>query len=590
MDINHTPLTPGSVLSRKSASKAAHQPASRSIGSMSHPGRTIPSKPLSVGQTIRGEVTDLRNRQATITMDDGTQVTARLENGAQLSIGDTASFQVQDASAGSIVLKLLPMSENLVAGNAIMKALDEAGLPRNDKNIAIVRELINQQMPINKQSIQLLLRQSFQFKGADLGTLVLMNRHHIPVTESNIAQFQAYQSEEHPILNKIADMSQEIPALLSEVAKENSGQALGMFGRELLSILPENLPVDGQKAELSIDFLSSEERAALAELFPEGLLSEEAKETVLDGSASAKALLSLLPEEALSHPLAAVLEESLADYQAETGQLLSFLTPEELSAFAEQTKDFPLSLPLKEQIASGEASAGEVMAAIRDTLPQLSGSQVSELFQAPSFQELLRENILSGWTLNAKDLTKEKSVEKLYESMQKELASLSKLLKGGLPDSDAAASLSAKAQNVQQNMDFMNVLNQFYPYVQLPLQLKEQLTHGDLYVFTKKKELAKKKGQISVLLHLDMEQLGPLDIHLSLNKNAVSSAFYVEDRSIERLLSSNIEELSTALAEKGYQFSSSFSIRERSLDIVKDFIEKDAPQASMKRYSFDIRA
>ncbi|KSV59852.1 flagellar hook-length control protein FliK [Acetivibrio ethanolgignens] len=586
MAINHTPLTSGASSSQKSAS----QTASRSIGSMSNPGRTTPVRALSIGQTIRGEVTDLRNHQATITMEDGTQVTARLENASQLSIGDIASFEVQDMNSSSIILKLLPMSKGLVAGNAIMKALEEAGLPRNEKNIAIVRQLIDHQMPINKQSIQLLLRQSYQFKDADLGTLVLMNRHHIPVTEGNVSQFQAYQNHEHPMLTKIADMAQEIPALLSELTKENPGEVLALFGKELLSILPQKVSAYGHSPALPIDFLSPEEREALASLFPEETLPEEAREMLLKGSASTRAVLSLLPEEAQTHPLAALLSEHLADYQSETGQLISLLTPEQLSDFRDLTKDFSLPLPLKSQIASGEASAGEVLAAIRDALSSLSGQQVTKLFQAPSFQELLQQNILSGWTLSTKDLVKEKSIERLYESIQKDFAALERLLKGALPDSEAAASVSAKAQNLQQNMDFMNVLNQFFPYVQLPLQLKEQLTHGDLYVFTKKKDLAKKKDSLSVLLHLDMEQLGPLDIHLSMNRSEISSTFYVEDRSVERLLKTNIEELTKALSEKGYQLTSSFSIRERSLDIIKDFIEKDGAPAGMKRYSFDIRA
>ncbi|MFW5675374.1 MAG: flagellar hook-length control protein FliK [Acetivibrio ethanolgignens] len=586
MAINHTPLTSGASSSQKSAS----QTASRSIGSMSNPGRTTPARALSIGQTIRGEVTDLRNHQATITMEDGTQVTARLENASQLSIGDIASFEVQDMNSSSIILKLLPMSKGLVAGNAIMKALEEAGLPRNEKNIAIVRQLIDHQMPINKQSIQLLLRQSYQFKDADLGTLVLMNRHHIPVTEGNVSQFQAYQNHEHPMLTKIADMAQEIPALLSELTKENPGEVLALFGKELLSILPQKVSAYGHSPALPIDFLSPEEREALASLFPEETLPEEAREMLLKGSASTRAVLSLLPEEAQTHPLAALLSEHLADYQSETGQLISLLTPEQLSDFRDLTKDFSLPLPLKSQIASGEASAGEVLAAIRDALSSLSGQQVTKLFQAPSFQELLQQNILSGWTLSTKDLVKEKSIERLYESIQKDFAALERLLKGALPDSEAAASESAKAQNLQQNMYFMNVLNQFFPYVQLPLQLKEQLTHGDLYVFTKKKDLAKKKDSLSVLLHLDMEQLGPLDIHLSMNRSEISSTFYVEDRSVERLLKTNIEELTKALSEKGYQLTSSFSIRERSLDIIKDFIEKDGAPAGMKRYSFDIRA
>lgn len=579
MAIDHTPLTSG----------ATHT-TSRSISSMNNPGKSAPAKALAIGQTIRGEVTDLRNHQATIAMEDGTQITARLENASQLSIGDIAAFEVQDMNSSSIILKLLPMSKGQVAGNAIMKALEEAGLPRNEKNIAIVRQLIDHQMPINKQSIQLLLRQSYQFKNVDLATLVLMNRHYIPVTEGNVTQFQSYQNHEHSMLTKIADMAQEIPALLSELTKENPGEVLSLFGKELLSILPQEVSAYGHNPALPIDFLSYEDREALVDLFPEGTLPEEAKKMLLNGSASTKAVLSLLPEEAQAHPLAAILSEHLDDYQAETGQLISLLTPEQLSDFRELTKDFSLPLPLKSQIVSGEASASEVMTAIREALPSLSGQQVTELFQAPSFQELLRQNILSGWTLNTKDLVKEKSVERLYESMQKELSALERLLKGALPDSEAAASVSSKAQNVQQNMDFMNILNQFFPYVQLPLQLKEQLTHGDLYIFTKKKELAKKKDSLSVLLHLDMKQLGPLDIHLSMNRSEISSTFYVEDRSVERLLKANIEDLMKALNEKGYHLTSSFSIRERSLDIVTDFIEKDGVPASLKRYSFDIRA
>lgn len=586
--INHSPLTSGSV-SGKSSSKSTHSP-SKHIGSMSNPGRTTPPKALSVGQTIRGEVTDLRNRQATITTEDGVQITARLENGTQLSIGDVATFEIQELDAGSIILKLLPMSKSLVTGNAVMKALDEAGLPRNEKNISVVRQLINHQLPINKQSIQLLLRQSYQFKNAEISTLVLMNKHHIPVTEGNINQLQAYQNGEHPMLTKIADMSQEIPALLAELTKENSGEILGLFGKELLSVLSQKGSTYGQPASLSLDFLSAENRAALLELFPEDFLPDEAKNAILNGSASTKALLSLLPENAQAHPLVSVLQEQLADYALEQGQLNALLTPEQLTEFSNQISDFPLSFSLKEQIAAGEATNQETMSALRNILSQLSGSQVSDLFQANSFQELLRQNILSGWTLNATDLTKENAIQELYETLQKDMSALERLLNGALPDSEAATSVSSKAQNVQQNMEFMNALNQFFPYVQLPLQFKEKLSHGDLYVFTRKKELTKKNNTLSVLLHLDMEQLGALDIHISLNRNEINSAFYVEDRSIERLLRSNIEELSEALVEKGYLFTSNFSIREKEFDIVKDFIEKDTVISSMKRYSFDIRA
>ena len=60
---------------------------------------------------------------------------------------------------------------------------------------------------------------------------------------------------------------------------------------------------------------------------------------------------------------------------------------------------------------------------------------------------------------------------------------------------------------MQDNLQFMNTLNQIFPYVQLPLKLTEQLTHGELYVYTKKKDLSAQNKEVSILLHLDMDSL-----------------------------------------------------------------------------------
>ena len=57
----------------------------------------------------------------------------------------------------------------------------------------------------------------------------------------------------------------------------------------------------------------------------------------------------------------------------------------------------------------------------------------------------------------------------------------------------------------------------------------EQTSHGELYVYTKKRELAQNGSSISVLLHLDMNHLGPIDIHLSLTGKSVAAKFYLEE-------------------------------------------------------------
>ena len=63
--------------------------------------------------------------------------------------------------------------------------------------------------------------------------------------------------------------------------------------------------------------------------------------------------------------------------------------------------------------------------------------------------------------------------------------------------------------------DFLQQINQTYVYIQLPLHLRQgEHKTGELFVYTNKKNLARKDGQVSALLHLDMEHLGPLDVWL----------------------------------------------------------------------------
>ena len=175
----------------------------------------------------------------------------------------------------------------------------------------------------------------------------------------------------------------------------------------------------------------------------------------------------------------------------------------------------------------------------------------------------------------------------LYEQTQR-LSELNKtpLLSGFLSNGNP----ETPAQNLKQNMDFMNVLNQMFPYVELPLRLQDQVTHGDLYVYTKKQSLKKNPSNISVLLHLDMESLGPLDIKLNLSGNVIDSTFYFTDKDAMNLISGNIVLLEDALIEKGFLLKTAMELQAKPQNVIKDFIEKDVKEAPLQRYTFDIRA
>ena len=51
-----------------------------------------------------------------------------------------------------------------------------------------------------------------------------------------------------------------------------------------------------------------------------------------------------------------------------------------------------------------------------------------------------------------------------------------------------------------------------------------------------------------------------------------------------------IKFLKDAINNQGYAFTSEFFDKEKQIDIVKDFIEQEAPVGNFSRYNFDLRA
>lgn len=640
MELNNRVASAGSKINQASVPKQA----SHSVGHLSNYGRTAPVRELSVNQVIKGEVTDLRNNEVTVVLDDNTAITGHLENGSQLSIGDTVAFRVTDINARKVYLQVLPKSAAVVENSTISKALEEAGLPKNDKNQTVVRELINANMPINKQSIQMILRQSYQFKNASISTLVIMNKNQIPLTEANVTQFESYRNMEHQMIENVNQLTDELPLLLGKLSQSGQDDAVSAFTNRLFSTVLAGPQEDSNAASTqnpAFTQLSSQERSELAGIldsfasdsFPFG----ESREAFLNGTISftdaihlieqgkqeaasfdtanslqfaaekeaeaaaagieleAETLageLAALPKAAdvFDSPLFSRLYSVFDDLKAQNGQIGAYLSSEETQNLFAQMKDFPLEPAVKEQLLNGTITGQKLLTAIKNAIPFTNSSEVSQLLSSEAFRHIFQNELVNSWTLTPEKLKQEDSVQDFYTSMHKQAGELEQLLAGARSHSENGAPLSGQAQNMRQSIDFMQTLNQMFGYMQLPLKLPHQKAHGELYVYTKKKDLKKNNSDISVLLHLDMEHLGPLDIHLSLHQRQVTSRFYFEDKGSGRLLSSSISQLTQALEEKGYTITSEFLPREKDVDIVKDFIEKDMPPSGAKRYTFDMRA
>ena len=266
------------------------------------------------------------------------------------------------------------------------------------------------------------------------------------------------------------------------------------------------------------------------------------------------------------------------------------LPPEEREAFARFLSDFPLPETLRQGVADGSVTAREFLTQIQRAFADMTEAQAGSLLASKPFQAFVKAQFMSGWTLSPEQLKQENALDTVYDKMSRQFEALSHFSEQTL-GRDLFTQMSGTASDMSENLDFMKTLNQTFQYIQLPLKLQNQNAHGDLYVMTRKEALKKDPRNLKVLLHLDMEHLGTLDIQIARENTAVSARFFVSSKETKNLLERNMELLSDAINKQGYAFSPELSLKEKDVDIVNDFIASEAPPVGdLKRYNFDLRA
>lgn len=550
------------------------------------------------GETLKGVVSDIHGNEITISMEDGSSFTGKLPEASQYSIGQKAAFQITGLDGGTIYMKAISQAYLLGIEDTIEQALEEAGLPKSPRNLEIVRSLLLNQQSISRENIAESLQLCAKYPNADVNSVITMKRLGMPMDMATVTQFDQYNKQTHQLLTRMDALADSINELLTELAKENpsiaryaTGEVLDMVLQSLPSLEEQNLTATQLQANLSAapgaegaDLLPGEENQ---EIPPEATEDTQAAgQTATSPFARMKQLLNGITDRA-SSPAGA--EAKPTEFIPEqTGHLL---TAEERSALSDLLGKYTENKEVLTALEKGDLTARELLTNIKDTLTTLPDEELHRLVSQKAFQKVIKGQFLSGWTLSPEGLKEEGSIDTLYNRMQQQFSDLTNLSRM-FATRNSGEQIINTTSDLQQNLAFMKMLNEQFAYMQLPLKLSQQNAHGDLYVMTRKNALKKSKDNLKVLLHLEMDSLGTLDIHITKDHTSISTQFYTTKETARKLLEKNVELLKDAINEQGYSFTSEFLAKEKDIDLVHDFIEKDspAPPAAVKRYNFDLRA
>ena len=519
------------------------------------------------GGFISGKIVSLDGNEIVLSLGPNAMINAKLEGSLIAQLGQNVSFIVNNQGEGKFSLS--PLFENTSQSNTVNSALEAAGLPATPENQYMVKSMMQEGLSIDRQSLYSMSKAVSLNPDAEVLDLCKMTRLNIPTEPEMVQQFKNYTNFEHEVVNALKDISDSLSESIPENPKEITKSDLE-FIKNSLDIMLKDTGVTGNETEGML----IRENSVLGEDIPAG----EHENTELVKASS---------EETIN-----VKEETTIDFKEEKGILKDMAT-----------LDFPPSV--RKEAFEGTLTqtsfiknvfskvAESIVLEDEGRMPKENKEALKNILDSDVFKEALKQKVVDKFTLQPEEVAEDGRVSRLYEKLSEQIKSLSDSVnlqgKGDTPFAGAV-------NNLNSNVDFMNQLNQTFNYVQIPLKMNGQDSTGELYVYTKKKNLQNKDGNFSALLHLDMDHLGPMDVYVAMqNYTKVNTHFYLQTDELLDFVESHIDELNKRLEALGYNANCQVTQKNPSdgiKPITEEFMkvdESDKP-IQVSKMCFDVRA
>ena len=559
---------------------------------------------LQTGNVFEGTVTDISDGQVLLTLANGEKISARLEGQIQLQLNQAMFFEVKSNTQTQIAIK--PYLNGDSSNPTLLKALMQAGMGVTADNLEMVRTMMEEQLPIDKNSLNQMMRQLAMFPKAEPSVIAQMNKLGIPVTETNVQQFSNYKADTAAIMKELENVLEQLPKAIAgegdtagQMAAKNMQLMDILFGGETI----EQSQDAGAKAQEllaktadgSVTIKSGEQQAADIAKELQQILST-AEDGMQQTSAAGEGIQqSDAAREGAQQADAAKQAEGRQMPAATQGSLGEILGKEGAASLEQQLK--ALETDGKQVLfdKNGNLNTGMSAEEFLKNLNQLfkenefpQKEALFKLFSGKEYQTIFKKAVENQWYLEPQETGSKETVEKLYNRLQTQMNRLDEFIKQA---GSGTEGLQKAVADVRGNIEFMNQINQIYNFVQLPLKMNGQNVNSELYVYTNKKNPRDMDGELSAFLHLDMDHLGSTDISVKMKGTAVKTNFYMADDASYELILAHAEELAERLENKGYQCQIEVKSEEKDMDFVEDFLKHDMPSAGkVYRYSFDVRA
>ncbi len=565
------------------------------------------------GQIFNGKILDITNNKVSILLDNNKTLYAQMTDALNMNIGDSLTFMIKENNGSNVLIKPYGDGNNNMKDNAIFKILDANSISATDKNYQIAEGLMNNNMPVDKASMQRIMQQTYKYPDASIDTIINLNKLGMAVNESNISQYESYMTNTHQLSNDINNFSnsiidfnkESVTQILNQIGITNEAalEQINNYNANLLSVLSDSMDMSNIKISgIIINTEASNQaldrsNALNGEVINTDVLNADVLNAdVLNTDVlNAKALNS----EALNSEVMNI-KDINSDGLISNAKLLANklnIDSSTLEGLIKDLKNMGVDDKIVNALLDESETPMQLLNNIREITDnaealQLSADKIKDLLSGDSYNKILGDAIKDKFSLNPKNMENSKELDDLYQKMYDKANKLMEAFSGNA-NQGAGENMSQAAKSMQQRLDFMQNLNNMFAYAQIPVKLEQNQMNSDLYVYMNKRNMKSSKEEVSALLHLDMDHLGATDVHVSLHGSNVHTRFYVEDEISAKIIDEHMSMLEKAINENGFNLTNEVITREPSLAtspnmVVKEMLGEDL-EKSVKRYSFDMR-
>ena len=525
---------------------------------------------VNVGDVIKAKILEMTSNDLILKLFDGSTIKAATSTNIDAKQGGFLDLVVKSKDGNQLVLETVKNIDEkpTLQANELKSQLTAFDIKPSENNLKIAKEIKSSNLPLNKEVFEKIANMVTKFQELTPSKAAFLLAANIAPEENNISAMNQYVEGKAKIALKLDDLLQSLGNIQDDAVLKNIDQQFSKLGSVNGNLNPEKNSIVQNTATNSItnpEQLNSKAlNEALVTLTKEGLQGLGNKEL-----------------------------QNNTNIQFITGKMAEFINENEIStnsgekfmALLGKESEVFGKLPINEQSQIKNAFESLFLKLKNDGLLSLDKATNSSVQGKGVDTSKLKDTIKSTFDnffidIKSDNLKDEINVKNLYKDIYGKLEVIKDSITNSLlPNKNE---IIQQVDNMQNNIRFMNELSNHNTYVQIPLNIWDKNTTGELYIL--KKDSKRKKidpENATVFISLNTKNLGQIDSLIGVNKKNITLNIRVEDQEIIDFLKENHKELYNRLQEKGFKLvDMKYRIIEEEANIlnIQDVVKKESGQ------------